>query len=119
MAMDFYDSHGRPFAYCEDGETIYTFSGQPIAYLNGDSIYAFSGAHLGFFESGQIWNHSGEVILFNDGASGGPMKPLKLLKPLKGLKQLKPLKGLKGMKPLKSLKRMQWAQTNPKVFFKG
>lgn len=117
--MDFYDCHGHAFAYCEDGETIYAFSGQPIAYLHGDSIYAFSGVHLGFFEAGQIWNHAGEVILFTNGASGGPMKPLKSLKPLKGLKHLKPIKGLKAMKPLKSLKRMQWAQTDPEVFFKG
>jgi hypothetical protein len=117
MALDFYDGRGNPFAYSDDGETIYTFGGEPIAFLNGDSVYSFSGAHLGFFENGQIWDHSGGVVLFADGASGGPMKPLKSLKPLKGLKQLKPLKGLKELKPLKSLKSMSWSRVPPDRFF--
>ena len=118
MAPGLYDSHGRPYAYSDDGETMFTFDGRPIAHIDGDSIYSFSGAHLGFFESGQIWDHSGEVILFTDGASGGPMKPLKELKPLKGLKELKPLKGLKELKPLKSLKSMSWSRQAPQDLFK-
>lgn len=117
MALDFYDSHGRPYAYSDDGQTIFTFGGRPIAHIDGDSIYSFSGAHIGFFENGQIWDHSGSVVLFTDGASGGPMKPLKALKPLKGLKQLKPLKGLKQLKPLKPLKRMSWSALAPEQIF--
>ncbi len=56
MALDFYDSHGRLYAYSDDGEAIFTFDGRPIAHIDSDSIYSFSGAHLGFFESGQIWD---------------------------------------------------------------
>ena len=117
MALDFYDSRGRPYAYSDDGETIFTFDGRPIAHIDGDSIYSFSGAHLGFFEDGQVWDHSGSVILFTDGASGGPMKPLMALKPLKGLKQLKPLKGLKELKPLKALKGGSWSRQAPEDVF--
>ena len=84
MSLDFYDSNGQPYAYTDDGETIYTFGGAPIAFIDGDSIYSFSGAHVAFFEDGQVWDHSGGVVLFTDQASGGPMKPLKALKPLKG-----------------------------------
>ena len=29
--MTFYDLHGKPLAYCEDGENIYLFSGVPVA----------------------------------------------------------------------------------------
>jgi hypothetical protein len=119
MSPDFYDSNGRPYAYSDDGETIFTFDGRPIAHIDGDSIYSFSGAHLGFFEDGQIWDHSGAVILFSDRASGGPMKPLKALKPLKSLKQLKPLKSLKQLKPLKSLKSMTWSTQAPESVFEN
>jgi hypothetical protein len=118
MAIYLYDSRGNPFGYSDDGETIYTFDGKPIAFLDEDSLYAFSGAHLGFFENGQIWDHSGGVVLFTGGASGGPMKPLKSLKPLKGLKQVKPLKGLKELKPLKPLKNMAWSRVPPNSFFR-
>lgn len=117
MSLDFYDSKGNPYAYSDDGETLYTFGGKPIAYIDDDSIYAFDGRHLGFLENGQIWDRSGKVVLVADGASGGPMKPLKKLKPLKGLKQLKPLKGLKQLKPLKPLKTMAWSQVPPEGIF--
>jgi hypothetical protein len=117
VSLDFYDSRGRPFAYSDDGETIFAFSGKPLAYVDGDSVYSFTGAHLGFFEQGQIWDHSGRVLLFTDGASGGPMKPLKALKPLKSLKQLKPLKGLKQLKPLKPLKSFSWSSIGPESHF--
>jgi hypothetical protein len=117
MALDFYDSTGRPYAYSDDGDTIYTFSGKAVAYISGDSLYSFSGRHLGFFENGQVWDHSGAVVLFTDGASGGPMKPLKALKPLKGLRELKPLKGLKELKPLKALKSMSWSTSVPEQIF--
>jgi len=117
MALDFFDANGRPYAYSDDGETIYTFAGRPIAFIDADSIYSFGGAHLGFFENGQVWDHSGRVVLFTDGSSGGPMKPLKSLKPLKGLKQLRPLKGMKQMKPMRPLKGMAWSLATPASLF--
>lgn len=113
MSLDFYDSKGQPYAYSDDGETIHTFDGRPVAYLDGDSVYSFSGMHLGFFENGQIWNHSGEMVLFANDADGGPMKPLKALKPLKSLKQPNPIKGLKQLKPMKPLMGMSWTQASP------
>lgn len=41
MSLDFYDSNGRPYAYSDDGETIYSFTGIPIAYISDDSIFSF------------------------------------------------------------------------------
>ena len=117
MSLDFYDSNGQPYAYTDDGETIYTFGGAPIAFIDGDSIYSFSGAHVAFFENGQVWDHSGGVVLFTNQASGGPMKPLKALRPLKGFKSLKPLKGSKALKPLKSLKSLGWSDATPEDIF--
>jgi hypothetical protein len=117
MSLDFYDSTGRPYAYSDDGETIHTFSGKPIAYFSEGSVYSFSGKHLGFFEDGQVWDHSGSVVLFTDGASGGPMKPLKALRPLKSLKELNSLKGLKELKPLKALKSLGWSSLPPEQLF--
>jgi len=119
MSLNFYNSNGRPYAYSDDGETIFTFGGKPIAHIDGDSIFSFSGAHLGFFEGGQVWDHSGSVLLYTENTSGGPLKPLKALKPLKGLKQLKPLKGLKQLKPLKALKNMAWSKQAPEAVFEN
>jgi len=85
MSLDFYDSQGRPYAYSDDGETIYSFTGVPVAYISDDSIYSFSGLHLGYFNDGIIRDRYGDVLLFTDGASGGPLKPLKMMKPMKSI----------------------------------
>lgn len=119
MSLDFYDSKGHQYAYTDDGETIFTLNGRPVAYFDEGSIYSFTGVHLGFLENGQVWDHSGSVLLFTEGSIGGPMKPLRTLSPLKGLKQMKPLKGIKQLKPLKPLKGMGWSNLSPQSVFEG
>ena len=44
--MTFYDLHGNAIAYSEDNETIYLYTGQPIAYLYMDIVYSFDGDSL-------------------------------------------------------------------------
>lgn len=118
MSLDFYDSNGKPIAYTDDGEHIYTFSGRPVAYINQDSIYSFSGKYLGRLENGMIRDNDGCVALFSQNATGGPLKPVKQLKPLKGLKALKSLKGLKELKPLKPLSSSTWSRLSGEQFFR-
>ena len=117
MALDFYDAAGSPYAYSEDGSTVYTYSGVPVAYVRDDSVYAFSGRHLGFLEDGQIWDHSGAVILFTAGATGGPMKPLRAIKPVKDVKRLQPLKGIPELKPISPIRTMGWSALAPEQVF--
>ena len=118
MSLDFYDSKGNAIAYTDDGEHIFTFGGRAVAYISQDSIYSFSGAHLGRFENGLIRDNNGDVAFFTDGATQGPLKPLKSLKPLKGLKELKPLKGLKELRPLKPLSSLGWSRSSGEGFFR-
>ena len=87
MSLDFYDSNGRPYAYSDDGETIYSFTGIPIAYISDESIYSFSGQHIGYFNNGMSRDGHGDVLLFTANASGGPMKQMK---PMKSIKQMNP-----------------------------
>lgn len=117
MSLDFYDSLGNPVAYTDDGEHIFTFPGQPVAYLNSGSVYSFSGAHLGWLEDGQVRDHGGAVVFFTPEAAGGPLKPLRKLKPVKGLKQLNPLKGIRQFAPLKPLTTLSWSQLSGLQFF--
>lgn len=107
--MDFYSSDGQPFAYCDDGETLFTYGGQAIGYIDGDSIYSFSGSHVAFWENGQAWDHSDCVVLFTDRAIGGPLKPARAMKPARGIKSQKPLKGLRALKPVKAMKHSEWS----------
>ena len=117
MSLNFFDSNGMPFAYSDNGETIYTFDGRPVAYLYDESLYAFSGLHRGFFEDGQIWDSAGSVVLFTPVAYGGPMKPLKSALPLKVFRQLAPFKALRNVRPPRPFKNKSWSSTLPENHF--
>lgn len=117
MSLTFYDSNGRAYAYSDDGESIYTFSGRPIAYLNSDSVYSYSGTHLAYFRNGLVRDHAGDVVLFTDGASGGPVKPIKQIKPIKGIRQIKPIKGIRSTKPIRPINSTGWSQFYPEDIF--
>lgn len=117
MTLDFYDRSGRPYAYSEDGETIYTFSGVPIAYIDDDSIYGFNGRHLGHFQSGAVYDQHGNTLIFTDEASGGPMKPMRQMKPMKSMKQMLPMKAMKQMKPMRPMFSLGWSQYSPEQVF--
>ena len=119
MSLSFYNRQGEAYAYTEDDQTIYTFDGKPVAYIDVEDINAFSGSHLGFFDDGNIWDHNGDVVLYTDLSRFGyvPLKPLKALKPLKRLKSRKPLKGAKVLKPLKPLKSRKWSLSSSRELF--
>ena len=112
MLLKFYDQERKPYAYTEDNKTIYTYDGEPIAYIDIEDIYAFTGTHLGFYEEGNIWDHNGDIMLFTKDSIRGPLKPRKSLMPLKKLKSKKPLKGTKALKPKKPLKSKKWSTCN-------
>jgi len=119
MSIDFYDSNGRPYAYSDDGETIFTFSGVPVAYISNDSIYSFSGSHIGYFNDGMIRDQNGDVLLFTVDASGGPIKPMRQMKPMKSMRQMKPMKGIKQIKPLRPIKTLGWSSYTPEDIFES
>ncbi len=117
MSLDFYDSQGRPYAYSDDGETLYTFAGVPIAYIYEDSVYSFNGAHLGYFNDGIVRDSYGDSLLFTDEASGGPLKPLKMMKPMKSMKQMKPMRGMRAMRPMRPMNTLNWSSFKPEDIF--
>jgi hypothetical protein len=119
MSLDFYDRNGRPYAYSDDGEHIYTFGGKPIGYIDGGSIYRFDGQHVGYFNSGILRDEQGAALLFTDGASGGPMKPMKRSQPVKGMKKMKPVKSPQASKPLRPLKSISWSSYEPEALFES
>lgn len=116
--MVFYDCHGRPTAYTEDGTHIYLFTGEPVAYFDGDAVYGFNGKHLGWFSDGWIRDLHGCCVFYSENATGsGPLKPLKQLCPLKGLKQFRPLKSLRELRHLRPFDSLSWSPQSGKQFF--
>ncbi len=117
IELTYYDSSGKPIAYTEDNTHIYLFSGEPVAYIDNGSVYSFSGRHLGRFENGWIRDNDGRCVFFTEQATGGPMKPIKMMKPMKMMKQMKMMKMTKQMKPMKTVDFLLWSELSGQQFF--
>jgi hypothetical protein len=115
--IDFYDQSGSPVAYTQDGVHIYTFTGHPVAHLDGESVYSFSGKHLGWFENGWIRDNSGCCVFYTHDAHGGPVKPVKQVKPVKSVKSVEPVKSVKLVRPVKTVKSLSWSNLSGEQFF--
>jgi hypothetical protein len=94
--------NGDPIAYVatDEDSTIYSFAGEPFAYIDNANVYGFNGTHLGWFEDGIIWNHQGQKVGFIQKAS--PV--FTSFEPFKGFKRFKPFKAFKQFAPFKPLK---------------
>jgi len=70
--IDLYDSNGDAKLYIdeENSNTIFTWSGKPLAYLeyqdNRFQVFGFNGTHLGYYVSGRIYDQDGYVLLFKE-----------------------------------------------------
>jgi hypothetical protein len=94
---------GEPQAYIAYGDesTIYSFSGDPLAYVDDNcNIYGFNGHHLGWFEDDIIWDHRGRRV----GYTAKSCPAFRKFEPFKGFKRFKPFKGFKQFAPFKPLK---------------
>lgn len=97
--VNLYTSKGYPVAYVLPAEenTIFLWSGKPVAYLDSDNIYGFNGKHLGWFDDGKIYDHQGRIVGTTAEAAvvqlkSGPTKPLRQFSPFKAFEQFAPFK---------------------------
>lgn len=114
--MELYDKKGKPIAYIENEEDIYTFTGKPVAYINDNKIFGFNGSHLGWFENGWIRDLNGECVLFSSTAQGGPIKPIEQISPIKSIQKIKPIKAIKEIPKIKSIFSSSWSNLSGEEF---
>lgn len=113
-----FDAEGNATHYINDNGAIYSFKGEPVAYLSAASgyfnVYSYKGAHLGWYEDGAIYDHKGEVVGFREGAV---TNVLTKLEPLKQLEKLEPMRPLEKMEPMKPMYSMRFSATSMSYFF--
>ena len=116
--MVFYDCHGRPTAYAEDGVHIYLFTGEPVAYLDGDAVFGYNGKHLGWLANGWVRDLNGYCVFYSENATGsGPVKPVMCMCPVKCVKHVRPVKCIKEVKRVRAVNSLSWSQLSGKQFF--
>lgn len=116
--MVFYDNHGRPTAYTEDGTHIYLFTGQPAAYLSRDAVYGFNGKLLGWFSNGWIRDLNGNCVFYSENATGyGPSMPSKCSCPSKSSKVSMPSKASVQSRCSRASDKAGWSPLSGTQFF--
>ncbi len=65
--IDLWDRRSIATAYIAPAEdnTIYLWTGEPVAYLYGEHIYGFNGVHLGWFLDGVVYDYEGVGLGFS------------------------------------------------------
>lgn len=105
-----YDSEGRAVCYLDDdGTSIFLHDGSPVAWVSEQGIHTYGGSHLGWFEDGWVFNRAGDRVLFAEGATGGPARPLRQARPLRGARRVRPPKTAREARPSKPIRSLCWA----------
>ena len=113
-----YNSNGQAVAYIDDdGEYIYLYSGQPVAWLSDESVYAYSGRYLGWVQNGWFYDRDGRPAFFTENASGGPAKPARAARPAKGARAARPARGAREARPAKPARSLSWSELSNEDYF--
>jgi len=101
---ELYDSRGTAVAYFDDDQTLYLWSGKPVAYTDEDSLFGFNGKHLGWLQEGAVYAHDGNLVAASPGRFREPV-------------QSAPVKGFKEFKPFKPFFGTTWSDIPARSFF--
>jgi hypothetical protein len=113
----FYDKIGTPMVYMDNGRHIFSFSGEPLAYIHDISIYNYEGKHLGFYKDGWIRDPTGKCVLFTKGAIEGPEKRTQDIFPVIAKKNNIPNKKTKESLRIKFKTKQEWSDLAVNEFF--
>lgn len=113
----FYDRDGAPVAYSEDGEHIFLFGGEAIAYLEDDAVYSYRGELKGWFESGWLRDKDGRCVAFSEYATGGPLRADMKPEPQRALKQSLPTRERQDPRALRPIHSNCWSVLTTIQFF--
>ncbi|HSN17440.1 MAG TPA: hypothetical protein VLV87_04450 [Gammaproteobacteria bacterium] len=117
MQIVFYDQQGNAIAYSEDGEHVFLFGGEPIAYLDADAVYSYRGELLGWFEEGWLRDKDGRCVAFSEHAVGGPPRPLKKSMPHQSPRLSNPVKEHQDPRALRPIHSNAWSAQSARDFF--
>ena len=118
MSYIFYNKRGSLIAYTEDNCHIFSFIGEPLAYINDDSVYNYEGKYLGFYQDGWIRDYDGLCVFFTKNAKGGPPRAMKEIGPVKSPKSKIPTKNPREKQFKKPEINQTWSELSSVIFFK-
>jgi hypothetical protein len=110
-----FNKDGKATAYIDtkdEDQTIYLYSGKPVAFISESDVYGFNGKHLGWYEKGIVRDHQGDKIGNTKKAASGYTQ----YEPYKSYKQRKPYVSHKSYPPYKPYFSSSWAERSLEDF---
>lgn len=121
LQIALYDKNKEAIAYIDysDEATIYTFEGEPVAYIESkEQVYGFNGKLLGWYSEGVLYDNTCHAVGAKHGiARGGINTVVTRLEKIKGVKQEKPIKPVKGNDFASPALLDSWSETSLTDFF--
>lgn len=115
-----YDKNKEAIAYIDytDEATIYTFEGQPFAYIESEElVYGFNGKLLGWYENGVLYDRTCYAVGAKHGiVRGGIYTVSTSPEKVKGVKKIKPVKHVEELNCVHSILKDSWSETTLKEF---
>jgi hypothetical protein len=109
--------------YYLDGDKIhvYSWAGEPVAFVEKMGVFSFDLIHLGWYEDGWLRDHDGKcVALTEPPGKSGPNPPKIKARPEPPMdKKEPPEKPEVKELPRRPAKKALWSETSDVEFFKG
>lgn len=116
-----YDENKEAIAYIDynDDTTIYTFEGEPVAYIEAEEqVYGFNGKLLGWYSNGVLYDQTFHAVGAKHGIErGGINTVITRAEKIKGIKQVKPIKPVNGNDYAHPALFDSWSKTTLTEFF--
>lgn len=106
---------GKAIAYIDTvdkDQTIYLYSGEPVAIISEADVYGFNGKHLGWYEKGIVRDHEGKRIGNTKKAATGYIQ----YEPYKSYKRQKPYISHRSYPPYKPYFSDSWSDSSFETF---
>lgn len=107
--MDFYDRQGRGTHYVNTGGKMYTWGGKSVGFVRGEVVYNNRGVQVGRISRGWFRDVRGGAVAFTDGATGGPIPPIKQIARIKGIPAIPPIPAIPQIPRIAAIPSLGWS----------
>lgn len=115
--VEFFGGDGHAVCYSPDGEHLYLWSGEPVAYVTDEKVYSFNGRLLGWFTNGWLYDRANRPALFSSDSSGGPARPARRARPAKHARRARPAKHARQAPHARPARRVSWSDVPGSAYF--
>jgi hypothetical protein len=83
--------------------------GATVGWLYDDAVHSLRGNHVGYFTDGLFRDHAGRVVAFVDGATGGPVRPVRHVRPVQPVRHVRPVRPVRGVRQVRGVWSASWS----------